>query len=273
MGAVVKVHFTEEQSTNLATLYGRAMDSRSDDPFLADLTAEETVSRIDYDFSKFGMKTDQALSIVMRAKLFDDWSREFLAANPTATVLHLGCGMDSRVFRLDPPPTVRWYDVDYPDVIALRKQVYPERENYTLVSSSVTDLAWLDEIPADRPTLVVAEGLTMYLDPAAGEKLLRAIAELFPRGEMMFDLYGRLGIKAQKLNPIVRRAGATLTWGVDDPKDLEKLGLTLVTNMDATDFATPDTLSRMSKTAAFQLRLAKLLPFVRRMGHVVRYRF
>jgi O-methyltransferase involved in polyketide biosynthesis len=64
-----KVHFTEEQSTNLATLYGRAMDSRFDDPILADPTAEETVSRIDYDFTKFGMGTDQALSIVMRAKL------------------------------------------------------------------------------------------------------------------------------------------------------------------------------------------------------------
>jgi hypothetical protein len=33
-------------------------------------------------------------------------------AHPQATVLHLGCGLDSRVFRVDPPPSVRWYDVD-----------------------------------------------------------------------------------------------------------------------------------------------------------------
>ena len=268
-----KVRFTEEQSTMLATLYGRAMDNRSDDPILADPTAEEAVRRIDYDFAKFGMGTDQALSIVMRAKLFDGWAGEFLAEHPTATVLHLGCGMDSRVFRLDPPPTVHWFDIDYPDVIKLRKQIYPERENYTMISSSVTDLAWLDEIPADQPTLVVAEGLTMYLEPAAGEKLLRTMAELFPGGEMIFDLYGRLGIRAQKLNPIVRRAGATLTWGVDDPKDLEKLGLTIVTCLDATDFATPDIVARMSKSARIQLRLANLIPSVRHMGHVLRYRF
>jgi O-methyltransferase involved in polyketide biosynthesis len=268
-----KVRFTEEQSTMLATLYGRAMDSRSADPILADPTAEDAVRRIDYDFAKFGMGTDQSVAITIRAKLFDDWTAEFLRDNPASTVLHLGCGMDSRVFRIDPPASVRWFDVDYPDVIDLRKQIYPEREDYTLISSSVTDLAWLDDIPADRPTLVVAEGLTMYLEPAAAGKLFRTMAELFPRGEMIFDLYGRLGIKLQKLNPIVRRAGATLTWGVDDPWELEKLGLTVMTCMDGTDFATPEIVARMSRSARLQLRMASAIPAVRRMGHVMRYKF
>jgi O-methyltransferase involved in polyketide biosynthesis len=29
-------------------------------------------------------------------------------------VLHLACGLDTRVHRLDPPSSVRWFDVDYP---------------------------------------------------------------------------------------------------------------------------------------------------------------
>ena len=85
--------------------------------------------------------------------------RESSPQTLSSTVLHLGCGLDSRVFRIDPPATVRWYDVDLPDVIDLRRRLYPERHDYELIATSVTDLRWLDGIPADRPVLVVAEGL------------------------------------------------------------------------------------------------------------------
>jgi O-methyltransferase involved in polyketide biosynthesis len=90
-------------------------------------------------------------------------------------VLHLGCGLDSRVFRIDPPYTVRWYDIDMPDGIKLLRRLYPERHDYTLVGSSVTDFHWLDEIPADRPVLVVAEGLVQYLSEKEGLALFNLI--------------------------------------------------------------------------------------------------
>ena len=66
--------------------------------------------------------------IATRAATFDLLTNRYLADHPDATVLHVGCGMDSRVFRLDPPATVQWFDVDYPDVIDLRRQLFPERE-------------------------------------------------------------------------------------------------------------------------------------------------
>ncbi|XVQ85661.1 class I SAM-dependent methyltransferase [Microbispora siamensis] len=69
--------------------------------------------------------------------------RSFLADHPDAVVLHLGCGLDARVYRIDPPATVDWYDLDYPPVIELRQQFLPPREHYTLIGSSVTDLTWL----------------------------------------------------------------------------------------------------------------------------------
>ena len=88
--------------------------------------------------------------------------RRFSDRHPDAVVLHLGCGLDSRVFRLDPPATVQWFDVDQPDVIELRRKLYSDRDGYQMIASSVTDPAWLESIPADRPVLVVAEGLLMY---------------------------------------------------------------------------------------------------------------
>jgi hypothetical protein len=58
--------------------------------------------------------------VATRAATFDLLTTRYLADHPDATVLHLGCGMDSRVFRVDPPASVQWFDVDYPDVIDLR---------------------------------------------------------------------------------------------------------------------------------------------------------
>jgi O-methyltransferase involved in polyketide biosynthesis len=269
-----KVNFTENQSTNLATLYGRALDARKVKPILGDPTAEDAVSRIDYDFGKFKIDDKMAFSIATRARLFDDVAREFLRAHPAATVLHLGCGMDSRVFRLDPPPTVRWFDVDYPDVIALRTEVYPrEREGYTMIGSSVTEPGWLSQVPADWPALVIAEGLTMYLSPDEGPALLRALVGHLRSGEMLFDTYSRLGIKLQKLVPAVRHAKATLRWGVDDPSELEPLGLTTIRRWTADDMVPEDIRADLPRVLRFQLGLLKVLPMFRTMGQLMRFRF
>ena len=161
-----RVHLTAEKETLLPTLYGRALDSRSADPILGDRWADEVVRRLDYDFAGLKLPKGGEISLPIRAKHFDGWTRDFLAANPRATVLHLGCGLDSRVFRVDPPATVRWYDVDHPEVIELRRRVYPARAaGYEMIGTSLVDLDWLAEMPDDDPVLVVGEGL---LDLPAG---------------------------------------------------------------------------------------------------------
>jgi O-methyltransferase involved in polyketide biosynthesis len=159
---------SKEKETYLATLYGKALDAAVEHPILGDRFAASAVARIDYDFKAFKLPKGGEITLPMRAWHFDQWTRSFLVANPEATVLHLGCGLDTRVYRIGPGPKVRWFDVDFPDVIALREQLYPERDGYRRIGSSVTDLAWLDAIPGDTPVLVVAEGLVMYLDEKDG---------------------------------------------------------------------------------------------------------
>ena len=63
--------------------------------------------------------------MTVRSARFDNWAAQFLAAHNRATVLHVGCGLDTRVFRLDPGSGVEWYDIDYPNVISIAKQLYP----------------------------------------------------------------------------------------------------------------------------------------------------
>jgi O-methyltransferase involved in polyketide biosynthesis len=266
------VRFTEDQSTNLATLYGRALDARAEHPVLGDPTAEDAVRRIDYDFGKFKISPAEAFGIASRGKVFDRVVREFISAHEECTVLHLGAGMDSRVYRLDPPPTVRWYDVDFPDVIDLRAQVYPQRANTTMIRASVTDTAWLEQVPADRPTLVVAEGLTMYLDPDAGREMFRAIVERFPSGEVFTDAYSKLGIRLQKTNSVVRRAKATLRWGID-PEELAEVGLTLVSVRYADGFVPEEDWQYLPTFQRLLYRGSLRIPMLRKMGKLLRYRF
>ncbi|MEU7830970.1 class I SAM-dependent methyltransferase [Nonomuraea sp. NPDC049129] len=265
-----KVRLAAEKATLLATLYGRALDARSPHPILDDRLAAATVERIDHDFSDTGMDQRMAGSVAIRARFLDGWAREFLARHAEATVLHLGCGLDTRAHRLDPPPSVDWYDVDYPDVIDLRRRLYPEERR--TIGTSVTDLGWLDQVPAGKPVLVIAEGLFYYLDPAEGRALVRAIVDRFPSGQFVFDALSPFGLRLQKLNKPVRKAEATMHWGMDGPADLLSISpkLRLVTAMSAFDLPG---YGRLSASHRISVGLAKVVPGFRRMAAFYRLEF
>jgi O-methyltransferase involved in polyketide biosynthesis len=98
---------TGEKETLLITLFAKAAESRLSDSLLSDTFAAEAVRRLDYDFARLKVTRDMMVGLAMRARMLDDWVRAFIAANPGASVLHLGCGLDIRVFRVDPPRGVR----------------------------------------------------------------------------------------------------------------------------------------------------------------------
>ena len=268
----VRVDLSGAAQTMLGTLYLKALDADFDRPVLGDQFAKEAVSRLDYDFREIGMTAKWAPLITVRTAQYDIWASQFLAAHPHCTVVHLGCGLDSRVFRLDPGPGVQWYDVDYPAVIALREEIYPTREGYDLVATSATDQGWLDQIPTDRPVLLLAEGISMYLTEADGLDLLRSFVERFPSGELQIDFYNWLAIKSQKTQTLIRRTGSTLYWAVNSPQDiLGQVGgvrlLTAVTFFDASTF------SRASAPFRLAGRLVRAVPPLRRTLQYHRYAF
>jgi O-methyltransferase involved in polyketide biosynthesis len=216
----VRVDLSGAPETMLATLYAKALDADAEEPILGDRFAKQIVERIDYDWKKTTITARRAPSVATRSAHFDAWTDQFLAAHPHSVVLHVGCGLDSRFFRLQPGPGVEWYDIDYPEVAALHAQLYPVAEHYHVVAASVTDPGWLADIPADRPALLVGEGLTMYLTEQEGTALLRRVVGHFGSGELQFDAFNGLGIKAQVLNPVVRRSGSTLRWAINGPDDI-----------------------------------------------------
>src|SRR6266508_2788502 len=219
-----KIHFTKEKETMLITLYGRALQSRSEHPILRDTWAEDAVHRVDYDFDKLKVGQRAALLFACRATQLDRWTTSFLADHPGATVLHLGCGLDSRFYRIASPPTVRWFDLDYPEVIALRRRLYSEPTGYHMIGSSLADLSWLDKVPGERPAMIVAEGVTMYLTEDIMKALLKALTDHFPSGQLAFDAHTPQLVRwLTKTGATVRGTGATFGWGIDSPADIKRL--------------------------------------------------
>jgi O-methyltransferase involved in polyketide biosynthesis len=268
-----RIALTGAPETMLATLYGRALDSRSPTSILDDHRADAAVRRIDYDFGRTGITATSAAGVALRAKQLDDWAREFLAEQPEATVLHLACGLDTRAQRLDPPPSVRWIDLDYPEVIALRERLLPAPAgDYRAIGASVTDEGWLEAVPDDRPTVAVFEGLSMYLPKEEGRRLIRRIVARFPSGQLLFDAYGTLGIRLQKLVPAVRRAGATLHWGIDDPREMEGWheGLECLDALRSVDMPGLDRPPAAGRVAMWVLAR---IPRLRDIGRILRYRY
>jgi O-methyltransferase involved in polyketide biosynthesis len=176
------------------------------------------------------------------------------------------------VFRLDPGPDVQWYDVDYPAVIALRERIFPTRPRYQLIATSATDQSWLDQIPADRPVLLLAEGISMYLTEDEGVALLRRVVDHFPSGELQVDFYNWLAIKSQKSHTLVRRTGSTLYWAVNSPQDILSRvpGVRLLI---AVTFFDASTFRRASATYQLSRRLVRVVPPARKMLQYHRYAF
>jgi len=268
-----KVTLTEEKETLLITLYAKGEESKSPQSILRDHFAHSVIQQIDYDFSKLKVNRDTATGLALRAKVLDDWARDFISKNPDGTVLNMGCGLDSRVFRVDPPSTINWFDVDYPEVIELRDRFYPSRRSgYTKIGTSVTAANWLQQLPEKAPVMVIAEGLLYYLSDAEVADLFGRILNHFPTGEVAFDVYSRLGVRIVNVNAAIKATGAVLRWSIEHPREIERKipKLKLVNEFNAYD---SEHVSKMSFSFRLVVRTIGKAPVFRKLVRVLHYRF
>ena len=269
----VKVRLDEAMETSLLTLYGKAIDARRQPSILGDTMAVAAIDRVDYDFTRLKSAGRVAPNAAARAKHFDEWTSEFLAKHERATVVHLGAGLDTRVWRVNPGPGVTWYDVDFPKVVDIRRQIFPTRDNYHLIGSSVTAPDWLYQVPTDLPTLIVAEGLTMYLRPEEGHELFRRITDRFPRGMLAIDGQSRLALRM--INKKLSRSlgsGQIMHWAIEDPHELERVNPKLRCVDAVGALATPAT-KLLPGSMRIVTALSRLVPAIRDLGVYLRYEF
>ena len=267
MNTRTKVTLTPEQETLLITLYAKA---QPDNTLFFDPMAQDILNRVDYDFAQLKVPYKTVVLVCQRAKKMDAVTRDFLGENPSGVVLQLGCGLDSRFWRVD-NGQVNWYDLDMPPVVELRSQFFPESERYHMISSSVTDLEWIDTVAANgRPVLVVAEGLLMYLDEADVRRLVLRLRETFPGCRLIADVFSRLTARSATGHPSLKQTGATLGWGIDDPQELEAWasGIRLLEEWYFSD--DPD-LDRLNLGYRVAYKMAGAFKMVKRAHRIVYY--
>ena len=134
------------------------------------------------------------------------------------------------------------------------------------------DVRGLDRIPADKPVLFLAEGISMYLTEDDGIALLRRVVERFPSGELQIDFYNWVGIRSQKTQTLVRKTGSTLHWAVNSPDDIlsNVAGTRLLASVTIFSASTAPRASKLFKALG---RAIRVVPPVRNALQYHRYGF
>ncbi|MBE0697515.1 MAG: class I SAM-dependent methyltransferase [Anaerolineaceae bacterium] len=212
-----KIILTKEQETLLIPLHAKAQDT----PYFHDEKARQILDSVQYDFQSLKIPGKTAVTLRIRASQIDVYTKTFLKSHPNALVLHLGCGLDSRCLRVS-HPQARWFDLDMPDVIDLRRKFYPQTDRYQMIASSVTALSWMETVPSEgRPVFVIAEGLLMYLHESDIRALFLCLREKFPGCHLVFDAFSKMTVNRIKAHPSIQKTGASVHWGIDDPHEIE----------------------------------------------------
>jgi O-methyltransferase involved in polyketide biosynthesis len=181
-------------------LYSLALESQRRDPIMVDDEAVALTRRLNESFAGSDSRLFRRLaagrlpsalltSMSLRIRQYDRYVADFLARVPDGIVVSLGCGLDDRRRRVD-NGSVRWFDLDLPEVIELRRAFLPETDRMRFIARSVLDFEWLDELPAapGRKFLIVAEGLFMNLPPDGVRSLVVTLAERFGGSELVAEV-------------------------------------------------------------------------------------
>jgi O-methyltransferase involved in polyketide biosynthesis len=263
------INLSQEKETLFFTLYAKAADYRSKRSVLNDKAADDLVKKLNIDIKKYAGFGSEVM--VVRSKQFDEWIKQFLAANKNAIVVYAGCGLDTRIVRINPSLSVSWYDVDYPEVIALRKIFFEEKPGYKMIASSITESNWINEIPNHKPALIIAEGVFEYLTEDEVKTLLNRLTNHFNHGEIIFDVMNSYGIKAGK-EKLKQTTGAVHKWAVDDVNEVDALNLKLKRVENISVFKT-QFIKKLSFKLRLILNLANLSSNFKNMICLLRYKF
>ncbi|MGV8092661.1 MAG: class I SAM-dependent methyltransferase [Mangrovibacterium sp.] len=225
MEKIVIKHIKDIPETMLIPLWARAVETSQANPIIEDHKAEEMISQIDYDFSRFNKVWMSQVGCSIRTMLLDRATCDFLNQNKGAVVVNLGCGLDTRSERLKDAGASIWYDLDLPEAIQLRRHFFKESSYNRFIEKSILDFSWIDNIEQnDKPVLIIAEGLLMYFTEDELKPLFNAITNHFNKVEMLFEMLSPLLVGKSKHHDALKKTGgkAEFKWGIRDTKEMER---------------------------------------------------
>jgi len=208
-------------------LYGRAKETNRKNCLFQDPYAVKIMEQIDFDFSIYEnmsvtKKKEMLTGIAVRTRILDDYTKEFFSKYPDGLVVNIGCGLDTRFFRLD-NGKINWIDVDLSEIIKLREKLFEKRERYKMLAVSVLEPNWLNEIAVKegKMVMIIAEGTLMYFEEKEVKALFNQLIAKFQKAILNFEV---MGSKLQgKVHPSVAVLGIDVKcpWGIKDIESLE----------------------------------------------------
>lgn len=215
--------------TLLIPLYMRAKESRRMHPILDDKMAERLADSLEYDYSRFDSAKLSEVGCLVRGWYFDRAVRQFIKTHPNPVVVNVGCGLDTRFQRIGSDRAL-FYDMDLPEVIALRRSLIPEQTGNPYIAASLLETGWMDNLLMKHPDadfIFVVEGVLMYFHEKQVRAFLHQLAKRFSGGELWFDVCGtmmsRHGVKPDSL----RKQEVQIRFGLNDGHLVEQWEPTL----------------------------------------------
>lgn len=196
----IKIEKNTVQETLIIPLYARKMCSDLYPNLYRDETALRLVNAIDYDFSELQKKSQSMmqrfgfLEVAMRQNDLAFEVREYLKTHPCAAVVNLGCGLDSTGEICD-NGSCKIYNLDFPDVIAVRNELLPTGEREENIPCDLNDKSWIDRIDVSGGVVLMAAGVFYYFLKEQVKELVSAMAEGFHGGVLVFDAANEKAVK------------------------------------------------------------------------------
>ena len=207
-------------------LYGKSYVSKKG-LFLDDKKAEEIWEAEGVSLKGKSKSKWLAYYMGIRSVVFDEWLKRQMTDLPNAVVIHIGCGMDSRVIRVG-TKNHKWYDVDFYEVIEERKRYYAETDDYKMIAGDVRDCKWLTNVKENKAAIVVMEGVSMYLTIDEMRNLADSLCAHFESITLLVDAYTSFAAKMSKRRNPINDVGVTEVYGIDTPQAYQTEKLTFV---------------------------------------------
>lgn len=221
-----KIHIEKNsvQETLIVPLYGRKMCAEKFPQLYTDSSAKMLCERLDYDFSAQEAKKDTfiyefgALEAAMR-QLDIMWEiKDYLKDHPKAVVVNLGCGLDQTGSACD-NGMCEIVNIDFPDIIAVRKQLIPAGQREKNIAMDLKDYQWMNEVDGTNGVIFFAAGVFHYFKTEEVRNLVLTLSKRYPGGRLIFDTVGKLGLKLM-MSKILKNMGIADIDGyfyVNDP--------------------------------------------------------
>jgi len=210
--------------TLLIPLMGRALESQKRDGILNDPKSVSIFNQIDYDFDKFNNPSLQSslFRTVVRTTIIDHLVLTFFEEQSSATIIEIGCGLNTRFERLD-NGKIQWFDLDVPEVYNIWKKFFVETDRHHFLATSAFDEDWLRQVKtkSQGPYFFISEASVTYFSEQKVKTLFTNLHNYFPRSHYLFDAASPGFLNDQKKSSISRKYfNAHYKWFL---KDLDTL--------------------------------------------------